>query len=348
MFFRRRLAPCASRRPRTRQAIRRSRLFSAEPLEPRLALAVVQASFTADNHYALYYGDADGSQLTFVGRNEPGPSGNPGTWNWSKPESFAFDAPAGSHLFLVAWDTDLWQMVAGEFAVEGEEPVATSATTWQCVFTQDNNPGEPGSLPGISALSTQSESAAWQPPLAAAPQGTEPWGAIPGLSPAATFIWPDTLDQASSSDSGYVIFRTTQPAVPFPTASATITADNHYALYTGAADGQNLSFIGRNEAGHAGDPGNWNWSLPETWGFAPDVGDHLYVVAWDDGGPQSWIGQVALPDGSTLVSNAQDWEYVLGDGSNPGPDGQAPSTDMLRTRIGAAVWAEIGAAAGNG
>ncbi len=78
MFFRRRLAPCASRRPRTRQAIRRSRLFSAEPLEPRLALAVVQASFTADNHYALYYGDADGSQLTFVGRNEPGPSGNPG------------------------------------------------------------------------------------------------------------------------------------------------------------------------------------------------------------------------------------------------------------------------------
>ncbi len=145
-----------------------------------------------------------------------------------------------------------------------------------------------------------------------------------------------------------MIFRTTQPAVPFPTASATITADNHYALYTGAADGQNLSFIGRNEPGHAGNPGTWNWSLPERWGFAPDVGDHLYVVAWDDGGPQSWIGQVALPDGSTLVSNTQDWEYALGDGSNPGPGGQAPSKDALRSRISAAVWAEIGAATGNG
>ncbi len=94
--------PSRSLRPRhARRAAARS-AFGIEPLEPRLALAVVEASFTADNHYALYYGDANGSGLTFVGRNEPGPAGNPGTWNWSKPESFAFDAPAGSHLFLVA------------------------------------------------------------------------------------------------------------------------------------------------------------------------------------------------------------------------------------------------------
>ena len=73
--------PSRSLRPRHasrgRCAVARS-AFGIEPLEPRLALAVVQASFTADNHSALYYGDADGSQLTFVGRNEPGPSGNPG------------------------------------------------------------------------------------------------------------------------------------------------------------------------------------------------------------------------------------------------------------------------------
>ena len=72
------VSPTYSLRPRharrSRCAAARS-AFGIEPLEPRLALAVVEASFTADNHYALYYGDAHGSGLTFVGRNEPGPAG---------------------------------------------------------------------------------------------------------------------------------------------------------------------------------------------------------------------------------------------------------------------------------
>ena len=32
----------------------------------------VTTHVTADNHYALYYGDDAGANLTFVGRNEPG------------------------------------------------------------------------------------------------------------------------------------------------------------------------------------------------------------------------------------------------------------------------------------
>ena len=241
-------------------------VLGAERLEPRLALAAVQATFTADNHYGLYYGDADGTRLTLVGRNEAGPSGSPGTYNWSAPESFSFDAPSGSHLYVVAWDSGQWQMVAGQFSVAGGQTIGTSASAWQCLSAAGTNPGDTGGLPGTSALVAEIGAGSWQAPRGVAAQGTAPWGTIPGLS-AAQFIWPDTLAESSASDSHYVIFRTTYPIdsnPPPPVVVGTITADNHYGIYTGSSDGSSLSFIGRNETGTAGNPGSYNWSLPEA------------------------------------------------------------------------------------
>ncbi|MFM9957580.1 MAG: hypothetical protein ACKVZJ_05870 [Phycisphaerales bacterium] len=106
--------------------------------------------------------------------------------------------------------------------------------------------------------------------------------------------------------------------------TATITADNHYALYTGNSF-SDISFIGRNELGSAGSPGTYNWSKAETWNFNP--GAYIYVAVWsDDAVAQGWLGQFAFDAGSggqTLLSSSLDWEYVptninLGDG-DPAP-----------------------------
>lgn len=77
--------------------------------------------------------------------------------------------------------------------------------------------------------------------------------------------------------------------------SATITADNHYALYLGAAGGTNLRFIGRNELGAGGSPGTYNWSEAESWNATYGAGDYIYLVGWSDNSvAQGWIGEFQL------------------------------------------------------
>lgn len=102
---------------------------------------------------------------------------------------------------------------------------------------------------------------------------------------------------------------------------ATLTADNHYALYTGNSF-SDITFIGRNELGASGSPGTYNWSKAETWNFEP--GAYIYVAVWsDDAVAQGWLGQFAFDNGPTLLSSSPGWEYVgsdvnLGDG-DPAP-----------------------------
>lgn len=119
---------------------------------------------------------------------------------------------------------------------------------------------------------------------------------------------------------------------------ATLTADNHYVLYYGKADGSNLTRVGRNEVGTSGSPGTYNWSLPETWSFGTP--DYLYVAAWDDGGQQGWIGQFQLPS-SLLLSNISDWEFYVSANANPGlPGGSGDLNDFaVSTELAAATWA---------
>lgn len=102
---------------------------------------------------------------------------------------------------------------------------------------------------------------------------------------------------------------------------ATITADNHYALYTGN-DWTDISFIGRNELGASGSPGQYNWSKAETWNFSP--GAYIYVAVWsDDAVAQGWLGEFSIDGGPAILSSDPRWEYVatdlnLGDG-DPAP-----------------------------
>ncbi len=121
--------------------------------------------------------------------------------------------------------------------------------------------------------------------------------------------------------------------------TATLTADNHYGLFTGQLDGSGLRFIGRNEYGLAGSPGGYGWSLPETFTFTPNPGDYLYTIAWNDYYEQMWVGQFNLPDGSKLFSNLTDWEYANGPpNSNPGIFGDLPSNSTIADIVSTSSW----------
>lgn len=121
--------------------------------------------------------------------------------------------------------------------------------------------------------------------------------------------------------------------------TGTLTADNHYGLYTGNKDGSELKFVGRNEKGSGGDPGQYNWSLPETWMFDIDANDYIYTVIWDDAAvAESWIGEFTLANGNKLLSNPTDWEYVIANGTNPGDYGDVPELSELQTEIADAKW----------
>lgn len=72
--------------------------------------------------------------------------------------------------------------------------------------------------------------------------------------------------------------------------SAAVHCGNHYALYHGQADGAGMQYVGRNEFGSKGNPGQYSFGLPETWDIEVATDERLYVVAWEDGGPQMFIG----------------------------------------------------------
>lgn len=97
---------------------------------------------------------------------------------------------------------------------------------------------------------------------------------------------------------------------------ATVTADNFYGIFYGNESGSDLNLVGRNETGDFGSSGGYNWSKAETWDFKVNNDDYIYLVAWDDGRvAESWIGEFEIA-GKTLLSGADDWEYIVG-GDNP-------------------------------
>ena len=410
----------------------------------------VTATLTADNHYGLYVGSADGSALDFIGRNEVGFNGSPGAYNWSLPETWTFEPGVGDRIYVLAWDDGGPQSWIGQFDLPGGVTLYSGMDNWEFSVGSGSNPGETGAVPPLSQVMGDIACATWAPVGASAANGSSPWGTIPDLPLQASFIWHDTLGSNSGSDGHYVIYRTKAPVtgnsppvagndnimggfnapltIPAATlllndsdadndpllivsvtsssdqggtvtlndngtpsdgsddfvvytppanysgpvtfqytihdsfgweasatvtilaraVTATLTADNHYGLYVGKADGGNLALIGRNEVGFNGNPGPYNWSLPETHNFGMAAGEHIYVLAWDDGGPQSWIGQFTLPDGTVLYSDTVSWQYVIGSGANPGEAGSVPPLSQVMGDIAAATWAPLAASAANG
>jgi len=132
------------------------------------------------------------------------------------------------------------------------------------------------------------------------------------------------------------------------TLNTTLTADNYYAVYFGGPNGEGMrqamadGQAVRNETGRFGNPGRFNWSLPETWSLGYAAGEWLYIVAWsDDRVAQGWIGEFQTATESFRTGLGQGWEYILGN-ENLGDDDPAPDAADVATKVAAGGWADVG------
>ena len=202
----------------------------------------IEATLTADNHYGLYHGQADGSGMTLVGRNEFGDEGNPGGANWSLPETYTFVPSIGDHLYVLAWNDGGPQMWIGQFN-SNDRTLLSNLVEWEFFVSGGPNPGRDGPLPPLEQVASDIANRNWSIPQASHPHdGTRWFDTFPGISLSAEIVWHDTLDGGSSSDDAYVIFRTTDP-VRFP-LTGDVNAD-------GVADNLDItSFLLALSAGH--------------------------------------------------------------------------------------------------
>ncbi len=169
------------------------------------------ATLTADNHYALYYGDESG--VSFVGRNEMGFRGDPGRYNWSGAETYSFDIDAKDYIYVAAWSDDaVAQGWIGQF-VSGTNTIL-SDTSWE-VFLTTNNLDDDDLEPTESELFAEINRASWALVDDYINHGEGPWGMIDGISASADWIWGSEL-QPGSGTGEYQIFRTQVAPVPEP------------------------------------------------------------------------------------------------------------------------------------
>ncbi|MEO7329423.1 MAG: lamin tail domain-containing protein, partial [Minicystis sp.] len=181
----------------------------------------VTATFTADNFFALYVGKADGSGLSFVGRDAVG--------DWTSPESFPFQAGPDDYFYVAAWeapgDNGGPQSLIGEIALPGGGLLGTSPASFEWVLgPQNGSPGgglndpppTPAAIQGLIQAANGGQS--WAAPLASADKSAGPWGpAVGGAFSAGTqFVWPDSFGDVSVTNTAntFVLFRSKAPLVP--------------------------------------------------------------------------------------------------------------------------------------
>ncbi|MCC6620673.1 MAG: lamin tail domain-containing protein, partial [Deltaproteobacteria bacterium] len=177
------------------------------------ALTSVTVRATADNAFALYVGAPDGADLRYVGRDTIG--------DWTSPEDLTFDAAPGERLFIAAWedvgDAGSPQMVIAD--VEGPTPLGTTSVTFDVALAPaGSNPAYQGGIgaPAPPALDVAdlAATALFAPPAAEAERSAGPWGGAVGAAfTRGRFIWSDTFDPASATNTEetYALFRSTTP-----------------------------------------------------------------------------------------------------------------------------------------
>jgi hypothetical protein len=188
------------------------------------------ATLTADNHYALYYGDGLGN-VTFVGRNEVGAGGSSGTYNWSLPESYSFDVAPGQYLYVAGWgDGSVAQGWIGQF-VSSSRTVLTDTTHWQVYLasvTPTPNDYSPAPTPnGVSQAGTTdmftyinnaNTTVGWSAITNSLSNGSGPWGTISAINSNAKWIWGSQMTEYGSNYGEFQIFRTQIAHAPIPGA----------------------------------------------------------------------------------------------------------------------------------
>ena len=172
---------------------------------------------TADNFFALYLGQADGSDLRLVGEDSDG--------SWTTVEDFDLELTPLDHLYVAAWeatgDSGSTQMTIAEVELP-DAVVGTDSASFEWVLGPVD--ACPGPLP-TNAPPTEEEIRLliedanalgdWAPPAVEAARSSSPWGsAVSGsFSDAASFVWGDTFDPNSLTniDDSYALFRSLAP-----------------------------------------------------------------------------------------------------------------------------------------
>ncbi|MDY6879167.1 MAG: PEP-CTERM sorting domain-containing protein [Thermodesulfobacteriota bacterium] len=178
---------------------------------PAMAVSF-DATLTADNHYALFYGNENG--VNFVGHNELGDEGSTAnTYNWSEAETWQFNADLGDYIYVAVWSDDaVAQGLIGEFVADTYS-VLTNTSDWEVLITGLDKDGEPA--PSAGDLEGLISGATWSTGINSLDHGSDPWGQIAGIDVNADWIWGGALvGDAGVSD--YQIFRTQVTAAPVP------------------------------------------------------------------------------------------------------------------------------------
>lgn len=180
--------------------------------------AVVTGTLTADNHYSLY--TLNGETISYVGRNEVGIEGDPGTYNWSLPETHTFQSDGT--IYIAAWSDDFFaQGLLGQFAFAGGPTILSGDPIWQVYRTGlDRDTGDPapsaGEVGALVAFATSNN--LWHAPTVgdANVPATLPWHEIPGVTQDARWMWSDAPIGQNPFEPGndwqeYLIFTFTVP-----------------------------------------------------------------------------------------------------------------------------------------
>ncbi|MBS0188085.1 MAG: hypothetical protein JSS51_08445 [Planctomycetes bacterium] len=127
-----------------------------------------------------------------------------------------------------------------------------------------------------------------------------------------------------------------------------ITADNHYALYSSTSG--LFSYHGGNELGAGGNPGSYNWSLPEQ--YTIQSADRVFIAAWsDDSVAQGVLAQVYNQNETEFHSGNAAWS-VYRTGINRGDGDPHPLVEEIAGHVGTAdsmnLWQAIYAGEANG
>ncbi len=181
--------------------------------------ATVQATVTADNHYALY--SVNNGAINFVGRNEVGPVGEPGTYNWSLAESHTFQTD--DVIYIAAWSDDFFaQGLLGQFNVVGGPTLLTGDPAWQVYRTgldRDGADPAPGAAEVQAQIAFANSNSLFRNPTVGQlnTAAATPWGEIAGISNAARWIWADVPQGTDPFEPGanyneYLIFCATIPS----------------------------------------------------------------------------------------------------------------------------------------
>lgn len=181
----------------------------------------VSAVITADNHYALFTRTA--STYTYIGGNELGAGGSPGTYNWSVAEPYSF--ALSDYIYIATWsDGSVAQGLLAQINL-GFDTLHSGDSRWEVYSTGiDRNDGDPH--PTVSEISghvfTADTGNLWIAPHIGGANGINPWGTIAGITAAAKWMWYPTAGDGDPLDGGsnegeMLIFRV---AVPAPGAAA--------------------------------------------------------------------------------------------------------------------------------